>query len=348
MLNGSRRTRERSPFWAQYPDEDLLQLRFKDLNVGIEGTWLETCLSDLHRQLDNRNLRVRPHAWISEEWFSPDNTPGISLPFYLAHPRLSKLEKRMVRDVEGGTRRECMQILRHEAGHVVQHAYSLHRRRKWQQIFGRSSTPYPEHYRPDPKSRNYVQHLRRWYAQCHPDEDFAETFAVWLTPRSEWRRRYADWPALEKLEYVDELMSEIGGEKPGLNHRLEVDPIRKLTTTLDEHYKKKCETYAVDAPMILDHNLREIFSDDPRHRTAPAASAFIRRHRSDAIRLAARRTGEYELTLAAAVDDMIDRCRQLNLRAKGSETRLRSALTSLLASSTVHSLYSSRRRWFAV
>ena len=25
-------------------------------------------------------------------------------------------------------------------------------------------------------------HLDPWYAQSHPDEDFAETFAVWLTP----------------------------------------------------------------------------------------------------------------------------------------------------------------------
>lgn len=348
MLNGYRHKSAREPAWTRLPDSDLLQLRFKDLDIQIEGTWLDGCLDDLYRQLETRGLRLRPHAWLSEEWFSPDNTPGISMPFYLAHPRLAKLERKMVRDVEGGTKRECMQILRHEAGHVVQHAYSLHKRRRWQTIFGRSSTPYPDHYKPDPSSRKYVQHLRRWYAQCHPDEDFAETFAVWLTPRSAWRRRYADWAALEKLEYVDELMSEIGGQKPVLNHRLEVDPIRRLSTTLDEHYAKKRESYAVDAPMILDDDLREIFSDDPRHRTAPAASAFIRKHRADAVRLAAKRTGEYELTLAAAVDDMIDRCRALNLRAAGSQARLRSSLTALLASSTVHSLYSSRRRWFAV
>ncbi len=130
------------------------------------------------------------------------------MPFYLAHPRLARLERKMFKEVEGGTQRQCMQILRHEAGHIVQHAYALHRRRKWQEMFGRSSSPYPESYRPNPNSRDYVQHLPRWYAQSHPDEDFAETFAVWLTPRSNWRQRYAEWPgALEKLEFVDELMA---------------------------------------------------------------------------------------------------------------------------------------------
>ena len=200
--------------WARLPDEDLLQVRLKDLKVTVEGTWLQRCLDDLHEELDQRGLRVRPHAWISSEWFSPDDTPGIAIPFYLAHPRLMRLERKMIIDVEGGTVPECMRILRHEAGHVVQHAYQLHRRRRWQQLFGPSSTRYPDSYRPNPASRRYVHHLRLWYAQSHPDEDFAETFAVWLRPRSNWRQRYAGWPALKKLEYVDELMAEIAGTKP--------------------------------------------------------------------------------------------------------------------------------------
>ena len=66
-----------------------------------------------------------PHAWLSDEWFSPDNTPGIAIPFYLAHPRLMRLERRQILEVEGGTASECLRILRHETGHVVQHAYRL-------------------------------------------------------------------------------------------------------------------------------------------------------------------------------------------------------------------------------
>src|SRR5438067_11119653 len=125
--------------WASLPDEQLLQLRLRDLRVTVKDTWLEDCLKALHEELAERDIRVRPHAWISSEWFSPDNTPGIAIPFYLAHPRLMQLEKKMMLDVEGATWSECMRILRHEAGHTGQHAYKLHRRRRWQQLSGPSS-----------------------------------------------------------------------------------------------------------------------------------------------------------------------------------------------------------------
>src|SRR5688500_17438270 len=108
--------------WAKLPDDELLQLRLKDLGVTVGGTWLEGCLDTLCDELEQRGLRIRPHAWISDEWFSPDSSLGIAIPFYLAHPRLMRLERKKIIDVEGGTVSECMRILRHEAGHVVQHA----------------------------------------------------------------------------------------------------------------------------------------------------------------------------------------------------------------------------------
>ncbi|MGA7487550.1 MAG: putative zinc-binding metallopeptidase [Xanthobacteraceae bacterium] len=335
--------------WARLPDDELLQLRLKDLKVTVEGTWLEGCLANLYDELSERGLRIRPHAWISNEWFSPDDTPGIAIPFYLAHPRLMRLERKMIIDVEGGTVPECMRILRHEAGHVLQVSYQLQRRRRWQELFGRSSTRYPRYYRPNPASRRYVYHLPLWYAQSHPDEDFAETFAVWLTPRSNWRKRYAGWPALKKLEYVDELMAEIAAEKPSLTRRLRVDPLSRLTQTLAKHYEKKRAHYAVDYPNIYDRDLRRIFSADPRHRRSPAASAFLRRNRARIRQIVSKWTGEYQLTLDAVFDDMIGRCRELKLRAVGSERQLRMEFIVLLTAKTVHSLYSpSRRQWLAL
>jgi Putative zinc-binding metallo-peptidase len=296
-----------------------------------------------------KGLKVRPHAWISDEWFSPDNTPGIAIPFYLAHPRLMQLERSKIIDVEGGTRAECMRILRHEAGHVVQHSYALHRRRRWQKLFGRSSTHYPSYYKPSPASRNFVQHLRLWYAQSHPDEDFAETFAVWLTPRSTWRKRYEGWPALKKLQYVDELMAEIAKQKPVLTRRSEVDPLRKLRITLADHYKKKLGQYSIDTPRTYDRDLLRIFSNNPRHRMSPPASTFIRHHRASIRRLVSKWTGEYQLTLDMVLDEMVDRCQELKLRAVGSDRQLRQDFTVLLTAKTVHSLYSpSRRQWFAL
>jgi hypothetical protein len=335
--------------WAKLPDSELLQLRLKDLKVSVEGTWLDSCLTELYRELAARDLRVRPHAWISDEWFSPDTTPGIAIPFYLAHPRLMRLERKKIIDVEGGTTRECMRILRHEAGHVVQHAFQLHRRRRWQETFGRSSTPYPHSYRPNPASKNYVQHLRLWYAQSHPDEDFAETFAVWLRPRSDWRKRYADWPALKKLEYVDELMGEIAGEKPHLTKKLLVDPLSTLKQTLDEHYARKQALYVSETSSIYDRELLKLFSADTKYRRAALASTFLRVNRNHIRHVVARWTGEYQLTLDAVLDSMIARCRALKLRAPGDQRQLMMDFIVLLTAKTVHSLYSpSRREWFAL
>src|SRR6266446_1192532 len=335
--------------WASLPDEQLLQLRLRELKVTVEGTWLERCLNDLYNELDQRGVRVRPHAWISDEWFSPDSTPGIGIPFYLAHPRLMRLERKKIIGVEGGTLPECMRILRHEAGHVLQHSYQLQRRRRWQELFGRSSTRYPSYYRPNPVSKHYVQHLRLWYAQSHPDEDFAETFAVWLKPRSKWRKRYAGWPALKKLQYVDELMAEISAEKPVLTRRLQVDPLSRLTHTLLEHYEKKQALYAVDSQTTYDSDLHRIFSNDPKHRQSLAASTFLRLNRAKIRQMVSKWTGEYQLTLDAVLDEMILRCRELKLRAVGHERQLKMDFTVLLTAKTVHSLYSpSRRQWFAL
>src|SRR5580698_7955236 len=303
--------------WASLPDEELLEVRLKDLRLTVEGTWLEDCLLTLHDELAQGGFRVRPHAWISSEWFSPDSTPGIAVPFYLAHSRLMRLERKMIIDVEGGTWAECMAILRHEAGHVVQHAYQLSRHPQWRRLFGPSSRRYPRYYRPNPASRNFVQHLRLWYAQSHPDEDFAETFAVWLRPRSNWRSRYAGWPALKKLEYVDELMTEIAGQRPLLIGREQVDALSSLTETLGEHYRKKQALYAFDTPTTYDRDLLRLFSADPRHHRSESASMFIRRNRARIRLLVAKWTGEYQLTLDAVLDDIVARCRELDLRAVG-------------------------------
>jgi hypothetical protein len=257
-----------------------------------------------------------------------------------------RLERSQILDVEGGTLTECMRIMRHEAGHAIQHAWQLNRRRRWQTLFGKSSTRYPRWYRPNPASRRYVQHLQLWYAQAHPDEDFAETFAVWLRPRSDWKRRYAGWPALRKLEYVDQVMAEVGQSKPILASRSQLDPLRSLGKTLGEHYAARRQLYTVDYPDIYDRDLRRIFSDLPEHRNALAASTFLRKNRRKIRRMVARWTGEYQLTLDQVLGEMIGRCRELRLRAVGTERQLRSDFAVLLTVQTMHSLYSrARRTW---
>jgi hypothetical protein len=332
--------------WERLSEERLLKVRIRDLGVQIAGTYLEGCVEKLYEELDARALRLKPHVWLSDEWFSPAGVPGFAIPFYLAHPRLRRLERNQFLDVEGASRAECMRIMRHEAGHAFQHAYQLHRR---QQLFGKSSTRYPEYYRPNPASKRYVHHLRLWYAQSHPDEDFAETFAVWLRPRSDWRRRYHGWPAIRKLHYVDELMEEIGSRRPPVSVRRTVEPLHSLRKTLAEHYAARRQKYTVRYPNIYDDDLKRLFSDQPRHRQREAASRFLRRNRGEIRRLVAKWTGEYQYTLNVVMDEMIGRCRTLRLHAVGPERQLVMDFSVLLTVKTMHFLYSQERRdWIAL
>ncbi len=348
MTGTSHTTTKRHP-WATWPAELLLTLRLRDLGLTIEGTWLDDCVLELYGELDQREIRLRPHVWLSDEWFSPGNVPGFAIPFYLAHPRLMQLERTQLLEVEGGTHTECMQIMRHECGHAIQHAYQLHRRREWQQLFGKSSTKYPVSYRPNPASKKYVQHLRRWYAQSHPDEDFAETFAVWLRPRSDWKRRYASWPALRKLEYLDRLMKEIAGTKPLESNRRRVDPLRTLSRTLFEHYTYRRALYSVEYPKTYDDDLLRLFSSAKQHRGHETAASFLRRHRGDIRRVVSKWTGEYQFTLDTVLGDMIGRCRELSLRVVGRDRQLLTDFMVLLTARTMAFLAKQGRRdWIAV
>lgn len=302
------------PAWTGLRDEQLLDLRICDLGVQIKGTVLEKRIEKLHRELEARGIRFRPHCWLSDDWFAPDGVTGFAIPFYMAHPRLQRLERKQMLEVEGGTQDWCMRILRHETGHALDTAYRLYRRRRWQNVFGKSSQPYPEHYQPKPYSKSYVLHLDVWYAQSHPAEDFAETFAVWLKPRSAWRTEYRGWPALKKLQYVDELMQEIRDTRPQLLNRERTDPASRLRKTLRAHYEEKRERYGVGGHSNFDHDLRRLFSDAPEHAKNMSAVTFLRRLRRELRQVVAEWTGQYQYTIDQVLSEMIERCRELKLR----------------------------------
>jgi len=335
-------------FWEKLPDSELLDVPLRSLGLRLEGTWIEEALDDLYEELARREIRFRPHAWLSNDWYVPDSIPGIAVPFYLAHPRLMKLERKLMLDVEGGTRREMMKILRHETGHALDNAFGLHRSRMRQEIFGDASRRYPEHYRPNPASRRYVRNLRLYYAQSHPLEDFAETFAVVLGTRGDgWRKRYAGWPALAKLEYVDQLMDGLRGKPPKHRSRRKPDSLPTLGMTLRQYYTEKQQQYVVSYPDIYDRDLRRLFSDDPSHTGRELASRFMRRNSSEIRALVSDGTGEYQFTLEQVLKDMIGRSRELKLRAAGPERRLKMEFAILLTARTMDFHYS-RRNWFAL
>jgi hypothetical protein len=339
------RRRGRRHAWAEFKDKELLKLRFCDLKLTIEGSPIEARIDALYQQLERKGLRFRPHVWLSTEWFSPLDIPGIAIPFYMTHPRLTRLERKMMLEVEGGTRESSMQILRHEAGHAIDTAYRLRRRKRYRELFGRLSVPYPDVYSPRPYSRRFVQHLEGWYAQAHPVEDFAETFAVWLTPGSSWRQRYERWPAMKKLRFVDEVMAEINGVRPVVRSRERVQSLTTMRTTLGEHYAERQDYYAAEALPALDQLLRKLFSDEPRYRKNPTAASFLSRVRPEVRRMVARWTGEYQYTLDQVLKGMVLRSRALGLRLATSERRARQEAPVMVAVQTISYLHTGRHRF---
>jgi hypothetical protein len=330
--------------WPELPDEQLLNLRLADLPLQIEGTVLEGRIAQLRSELEARDLRFPIHFYISDEWFTPDGTATLAVPFYLTHARLERLEKAQMLEVEGGDHDWCMRILRHEAGHVIDNVYKLRLRRHRRALFGSSSEPYPEFYAPKPYSKSFVQHIDPWYAQSHPDEDFAETFAVWLTPESNWQNRYNGWPALNKLEYVETLMRELRGKEPLVASFDEVDPLRRLRHTLRRYYRRKRRHHGVDHPMFYDRELRRLFSDAPEFADNMTAAQFLSKMRREVRRVVASWTGIYQYTIDKVLEDMISRCRELKLRLAVPEEQARYEFTVLLTVQTMNYLHSGRHR----
>lgn len=305
--------------WNRLPDAELLQLRFCDLGLKFTGTALQRRLQRVYGELARRGVRFRPHMWLSEEWFSPDGIPGIAVPFYLAHPRLLQLERHMMPQVEGGNANWMMRILRHEVGHAIDTAYRLRRTARFREIFGPASLPYPESYRARPGSRRFVQHLGDWYAQSHPTEDFAETFAVWLKPNSDWRRTYASWPAWEKLRFVEETMRDVADRPALVRSRAHFEPLGENRRTLAQHYREKLARLSDWRSEAADGLLLKTFARAPRRRGGARAASFLRSHRRELLAGAQRVSDADPYTLHQVMRLAIDRSDTMQLYLRGSQ-----------------------------
>ena len=341
------RLRTRKLWWEELPENELLDLQIRDLDLSVEGSWIEASVRQLEKDLERRGMRFRPHLWFSHEWFTPDGIPGVALPFYLGHPRLIQLERSQMNEIEGGSKDECIKILRHECGHAFQHAYQLHRQLQWRKHFGPSSRKYPDSYTPNPASRRFVQHLKLYYAQSHPVEDFAETFAVCLQPQAMWRKRYAGWPALKKLEFVYELISELATKSAPVKTKKRIDPASAIRTTIGEYYSDKRRRYRIGFPDVYDRDLKKLFPQVKGSQPRELASSFLRRNRSEINRLVGEWTEEYRYALEQVMPDMIGRSRELKLRVSGSEKSILVDFAIILVRHTVD-FHHNRRSSFAL
>ena len=264
--------------------QKLLSTRICDLQLEPKDV-LADCLAQVGAELRAKGISFLPVYYLGDDDFwTADRAISVNIPWYLANSVLWQ----MVNDhLFEYTRDEVMMYLRHETGHALNYAFKLWKREDWRQTFGDFRRPYRDAYNANPWSRDFVRHLHRagmyHYAQKHPDEDFAETFAVWLDPSSRWRRRYRDWEvALAKLEYVERIIEVEGtcrGEPENRRIGLQI-PYQGIKETVAEYFDI---IHALD-PDLAEYrkDVLEIFVQRPNRthgkQGAISAARFIQMH----------------------------------------------------------------------
>jgi hypothetical protein len=329
--------------WVSLSDDELLQRRISTLGLKLEATELQPLIQRLYTELSAKGLVFHPPCHIGDEWFVPVGIPAIFIPFFLTHERLRRLERRMMLEVEGETEAWFLRLMRHETAHAYAYAYQLYRKKRWQLTFGRTSTDdTPQFYRPRPYSRSYVVHLEDWYAQSHPDEDFAETFAVWLTPDLDWRQRYQGWKALQKLEYVDELMRSLAGRPP--SHQPAYNPAEHdcLNIRLQTYYARKRKLYEDSYPDFYDNDLRQLFAAGPETAGRQKASRYLRHHRRPLMNAVCEWTNERKYRVNKLLARLIERCDQLDLHVPADEPRKHLQVSAYITTLVMNYLFTGR------
>jgi len=328
--------------WYRLGDQALFERKISDLPLKIQGTTIEPLINKLYKELKDRGLLFRPPCFLADEWFCPVGVPAIGIPFFLSHPRLRRLEQKTILEVEGNTRSDFMKLIRHEAGHAYSYAYSLYKKPTWRKLFGSASKEYPETYRPRPYSRSYVIHLENWYAQSHPDEDFAETFAVWLTPGHRWKSKYRSWKAFEKLNYVDGLMRSIRGKAPKNQKRFNPAAYSGLNIKLKTYYLRKKKLYEESYPDFYDKDLNILFTADPEQRGDMKAFRYLRKVRPNILKSVAEWTKEKKYTIDQLMENLISRTKELGLYIRKDRTDLDVQTSSYVTSLVTNYLFTGK------
>jgi hypothetical protein len=308
--------------------DQLLGRRISELGLAIAGSRVERLVTRLHAELAERGIAFRPMVYLSDQWGCPDDTPLIGVPFYLADERLERIEAEHAGAVESDE--EAMRYLRHEAGHALNYAFRLYSREEFGRVFGDYARPYDEHYRADPLSRDHVRHILGWYAQKHPDEDFAETFAVWLTPDTDWRTEYAGWGALRKLEWVDGVMREVAAiapETPAVMH-----------WTVGEHYAGD-ERMPIGDARQFDADLRRVFASNADSPAGEDAASFLRRHEGELVARISYWAGVGPAVVRSLVRALADRAAAMRLRVAGLDAATLIELTAFGTTVAMHWRY---------
>jgi len=324
-------------------DRELLASRFCDLPVSLHHTAVARRARHVFSELKARGISVRPSIWLSEEWFNPDGVVGFAIPFYLAHPRLIRLERQLMLEAEGVAEADCLRILRHETGHAIDEAFQLYRTAEYRRTFGSPMQAYPTSYVIAPVSRDYVINLNAWYAQAHPVEDFAETFAVWLGSRN-WPSRYRNWPALGKLRQIDRWMQQLGKRAPLQRNGAPVEGLQTNKRTLEQHYREKRAFYGVATSGEYDSALQRIFPPRSIHdRRQRSAASLLTQSAKDLRSRAGRQLGVPAYAVDQVLRQLTRRARALDLRVTRSRKTIEDAVVKLLTRATIKLLEKGQR-----
>ena len=301
--------------------------KISELGLSIAGTRVEKMVDQLYSELAAKGLSFQPPVYLTDQWGCPDGTPLIGVPFYLADSRLERIEDDFAEGIESET--ESMRFMRHEAGHAFNYAYRIYDRPDWRVTFGPFSRPYRERYKADPFSHDFVRHILGWYAQKHPDEDFAETFAVWLTPGLDWKKAYEGWSAIRKLEYVDSIMAEIADQQIEAPPLTEDDlPVDAMKYSLEDHYRGIADSIPIRDSGIFDGDLRNIFATADEAPDGEPADQFLSSHRREIAGRIAYWTGEGASSVRQFLDFLRSRTTRLELRVRGLEASTLVELTA--------------------
>ena len=310
------------------PAAKLLDLPVRDLKLAIAGSPVERLTKRLLRELRAMGLkRFTPEFYLTDEWGCPSGEPIIGIPFYLADRTLMRVERSM-NDLESA--REIMMYLRHEAGHAFNYAYRLYQSPEWRDTFGPFRRRYKDDYKPVPFSRSFVRYLPGWYAQKHPDEDFAETFAVWLSQSPGWRKRYEGWPALAKLEYVDRLTRELADTEPVAKKGRPDITAEEMEGTVRQVFEETAARNKAALDLKPADELADIFlKRDPKRKNARAAWQIVAEHRLPLVDAIAYWTGVRRPVIRSMVDATIEALRAAEYQGiKGREAEYLMRLTA--------------------
>jgi len=308
---------------------ELLTTPLNRLGLNIEASCLADAvrlgLADLKRVGINK---LQPHFYLSTGYGTVAGTTSIALGFYDCDDLLRELNREH-RGFEYSDE-DRVNLVRHELGHAFSYAYKLYRRKDFREMFnvrGNYFNTYPvtNRYieRANPWSRDYVNPGGDHYAQKHPDDDFAETFCVWLTPRHNWRRVYRLYPgALRKLEYVDQIVKELRRQAPVIDQAPnEFEALAEDSQTLAHFLRvRSTQPYRRRATGFIDSDLFELFWQSPaqrderrRQRDYVLADNFMRKHKRNIVLQVSRWVGTDELVVRDLLDKCSARARALDL-----------------------------------